>query len=89
MADCVNLPPFKVRWRWPPPASYSKEGISHHMTIRLENERIIDSCIIIFLYQIIFLLGRWHVNLPAFRIRWRWPPHSFRNKEGIDHHPTV
>ena len=26
----INLPPLRVRWRWPPPPFKSKEGTGHH-----------------------------------------------------------
>ena len=32
----INLPPLRIRWKWPPPPFKSKEGIGHHTIIRLE-----------------------------------------------------
>ena len=70
----INLPPFRVRWKWPPTPFECNEGIDHHIIIRLLDDYIIGFLYYHSLCSYLNILWRWHVNLPLFRVRWRWPP---------------
>ena len=76
MEMATNLPPFEIRWRW------SKEGIGHHMIIRLlcvymirfifygyimTWKRLLIYMVRFMFYFYVIIWKRWHVNLHPFK----------------------
>jgi hypothetical protein len=56
--------------RWPPPPFQVRKGLTnHHVFLRWQ-----DDYIIILSHYYIGISGRRHVNIPPFKVRWRWPP---------------
>ena len=72
----VNIPPFKVRWTWPPIPKV-RTGLATTWLFDYWVIILLHSYITIFSYCYMIILRGCYINLPPFRVRWRWPPTPF------------
>ena len=78
----VNIPPFKVRWRWPPIPKV-RTGLATTWLFDYWVIILLHSYVIIFSYCYLIILRGCYISPPPFRVRWKWPPTPFWRK-GID-----